>query len=173
MKKILVILIIFLGITLFSKSVVLYFKNGEILEYNLNEIESIKFEEENDDFKLISGIWNGDKGIKKIIINSNGTATFICDNDFSWNSKIENNNNKYKLYVPNPQPIMYNNNYFPSMISEQLYNLVNEQSYWELVLAENGKVLTGIKHGVYVYWSGNKIDYIEAYEREAEWLRIE
>lgn len=172
MKKILIILIIILGITLFSKSIVLYFKNGEILEYNLNKIESIKFEEENDHFKLISGIWNGDKGIEKIIINSNGTITIICDNGFSWKSKVEKNNSKYKFYVPNPQPVMYNNNYFPSMISEQLYNMISFSSYWELELSENGKILNGLKHGPYVYWSGETIGSIEEYERNAEWSRV-
>jgi len=173
MKKILIILFILVGITLYSQSIFLYFKNGEILEFDLSKIKSIRFEEDNNNFELISGVWSGDKGIEKVIINSNGTTNIICDNGFSWKSMAEKNNDKYKFYVPDPQPVMYNNNFFPSMISEQLYNMVSFSSYWEFELSENGNILSGIKHGPYVYWSGEKITSIEEYERSAEWSRTE
>jgi len=174
MKRICVILIVLLLLigTLSAKNLIINFKDGTQVIYNLEDINYLFFEERTSKFSTVAGEWTGDKGVQKVYINSNGVYSVQLNNGYSWSGSVKLDNGMLIIETPYPIPIEYFLNYnIPIEVAKEARQSVPRPDRWLFNIYSNGKVLRGQKETFYLTWSGNDLTSTSSKTRNSEWLK--
>jgi len=171
---------IFIGICLFcllfligyGKQLVISFKDGTKVVYNVDQIEEFYIEDGENLFSTIEGDWSGDKGIKNCFINESGVFSIQLNNGYAWSGYGKFENGNLILETPFPVPVEYMMNFdIPLHIAKQAIKIIERPDRWIFTISANGMVLEGQKRNFRLQWLNERILNVEYVVREAVWHR--
>ncbi len=173
-KKSLIIALILFAFTsfCFSKQLVITFKDGTKVVYNIDQIEEFYVENGDSVFSTIEGEWKGDRGIKSCYINESGLFSIQMMNGYAWSGYCQFENGYLILETPYPIPVEYMLNYdIPVNIAKEARKVIKRADRWIFTITGNGMKLEGQKRNFRLRWSNDRLLGIEYVEREAVWER--
>ena len=156
----------------FSKQLVISFKDGTKVVYNIDQIDKFYIEDGDNVFKILEGEWKGDKGIKTCYINESGIFSIQMVNGFAWSGYCRFENGYLVIETPYPIPVEYILNYdIPINIAKQAMKIVQRPDRWIFVITDNGMKMEGQKRNFRLQWNNDRMLNIEYVERESIWER--
>ncbi|MDN5360616.1 MAG: hypothetical protein PWQ84_1679 [Thermotogaceae bacterium] len=173
-KKYLIItlLLLFLSLLCLSKQLVIIFKDGTKVVYNIDQIEEFYVENGDNVFSTLEGEWQGDRGIKSCYINESGLFSIQMMNGYAWSGYCQFENGYLMLETPYPIPVEYMLNYnIPVNIAKEARKVIERADRWIFTITGNGMKLEGQKRNFRLRWNNNRLLDIEYVEREAVWER--
>lgn len=173
-KKLILItlLLLIFSLVCLSKQLVIAFKDGTKVVYNIDQIEAFYVADEDYIFQTIQGEWKGDKGIKSCFINESGVFGIQLVNGYAWSGYCQFENGYLILETPYPIPLEYMLNYdIPLNIAKEARKVIKRADRWIFTLIGNGMKLEGQKRNFRLLWNNDRLLDIEYVEREAIWER--
>lgn len=173
-KKVIFItlLILVLSLACFSKKLVIAFKDGTKVVYNIDQIEEFYVEDGDNIYATLEGEWKGDKGIKACYINESGVFSIQMVNGYAWSGYCRFENGYLIVETPYPIPVEYMLNYdIPVNVAKEAMKVVQRPDRWIFVVADNGMKLEGQKRNFRLQWNNDRLLNIEYVERESVWER--
>ncbi|MFP4461033.1 MAG: hypothetical protein ACLFQE_02440 [Thermotogota bacterium] len=166
------LLLLLFSFTCLSKQLVISFKDGTKVVYNIEKIEEFYVEDDDNIFLTIQGEWKGDKGIKSCYINETGIFSIQMKNGYTWSGYSQFENGHLIFETPYPVPLEYMLNYdIPVNIAKEARKAIQRPDRWIFSITANGLKLEGQKRNFRLQWNNNRLLDIEYVQREVVWER--
>ena len=156
----------------YSKQLVIVFKDGAEITFDMQTIESFYLKGEESPFSMFEGEWHGDKGIKTCYINEAGLFSMQLNNGYAWSGVYQIENGLLILETPYPVPLEYMlNNDIPINIAKQAMKVIQRPDRWILRISDNGLKLIGQIRHFRLHWTDDRLLNVEYVERDTVWMR--